>query len=124
MIRRPPRSTRTDTLFPYTTLFRSGHGHRILLEAHEAGAATRLSVSPVGRSQGGLRGRNGRRNLSERAAMRQQHRLHARGNLELRQDRRDSGLHSGLAEERKSGEEGTSVSVRVGRVGGGIHKKK
>src|SRR3546814_2942776 len=34
MIRRPPRSTRTDTLFPYTTLFRSfGHvgerlGHR------------------------------------------------------------------------------------------------
>src|SRR3546814_20918217 len=27
MIRRPPRSTRTDTLFPYTTLFRSG-GHQ------------------------------------------------------------------------------------------------
>src|SRR3546814_10716282 len=32
MIRRPPRSTRTDTLFPYTTLFRSpegaaAHGH-------------------------------------------------------------------------------------------------
>src|SRR3546814_3875871 len=25
MIRRPPRSTRTDTLFPYTTLFRSKH---------------------------------------------------------------------------------------------------
>src|SRR3546814_8378191 len=24
MIRQPPRSTRTDTLFPYTTLFRSG----------------------------------------------------------------------------------------------------
>src|SRR3546814_1998393 len=29
MIRRPPRSTRTDTLFPYTTLFRSdGAGRR------------------------------------------------------------------------------------------------
>src|SRR3546814_4476088 len=28
MIRRPPRSTRTDTLFPYTTLFRSPGGHR------------------------------------------------------------------------------------------------
>src|SRR3546814_1800805 len=27
MIRRPPRSTRTDTLFPYTTLFRSRHHH-------------------------------------------------------------------------------------------------
>src|SRR3546814_4830882 len=28
MIRPPPRSTRTDTLFPYTTLFRSGGGSR------------------------------------------------------------------------------------------------
>src|SRR3546814_16386983 len=28
MIRRPPRSTRTDTLFPYTTLFRSRLGKR------------------------------------------------------------------------------------------------
>src|SRR3546814_2123343 len=27
MIRRPPRSTRTDTLFPYTTLFRSSRGY-------------------------------------------------------------------------------------------------
>src|SRR3546814_13556074 len=27
MIRRPPRSTRTDTLFPYTTLFRSAPTH-------------------------------------------------------------------------------------------------
>src|SRR3546814_19544770 len=27
MIRRPPRSTRTDTLFPYTTLFRSARVH-------------------------------------------------------------------------------------------------
>src|SRR3546814_1843415 len=30
MIRRPPRSTRTDTLFPYTTLFRSGRNLLIL----------------------------------------------------------------------------------------------
>src|SRR3546814_16873336 len=29
MIRRPPRSTRTDTLFPYTTLFRSRHHHGV-----------------------------------------------------------------------------------------------
>src|SRR3546814_5709685 len=29
MIRRPPRSTRTDTLFPYTTLFRSKVGRGI-----------------------------------------------------------------------------------------------
>src|SRR3546814_5085217 len=35
MIRRPPRSTRTDTLYPYTTLFRSAHeiaGARIARE--------------------------------------------------------------------------------------------
>src|SRR3546814_17747112 len=31
MIRRPPRSTRTDTLFPYTTLFRSPFGTTIVL---------------------------------------------------------------------------------------------
>src|SRR3546814_8491071 len=30
MIRRPPRSTRTDTLFPYTTLFRSAEDVGIL----------------------------------------------------------------------------------------------
>src|SRR3546814_20897659 len=29
MIRRPPRATRTDTLFPYTSLFRSGE-HRVV----------------------------------------------------------------------------------------------
>src|SRR3546814_20143509 len=34
MIRRPPRSTRTDTLLPYTTLFRSGT--RTLCDAGEA----------------------------------------------------------------------------------------
>src|SRR3546814_3632583 len=33
MIRRPPRSTRTDTLVPYTTLFRSVH----VVGVHEAG---------------------------------------------------------------------------------------
>src|SRR3546814_7665656 len=32
MIRRPPRSTRTDTLFPYTTLFRSRVRHERMLD--------------------------------------------------------------------------------------------
>src|SRR3546814_16589808 len=35
MIRRPPRSTRTDTLFPYTTLFRSAVLHRIAVVADD-----------------------------------------------------------------------------------------
>src|SRR3546814_17731132 len=34
MIRRPPRSTRTDTLFPYTTLFRSAPVHATVVEPH------------------------------------------------------------------------------------------
>src|SRR3546814_3930743 len=34
MIRRPPRSTRTDTLFPYTTLFRSGDTATATIGAH------------------------------------------------------------------------------------------
>src|SRR3546814_14450479 len=37
MIRRPPRSTRTDTLFPYTTLFRSGIGAEVSKGLHKAG---------------------------------------------------------------------------------------
>src|SRR3546814_9231518 len=40
MIRRPPRSTRTDTLFPYTTLFRSAAaGHGVELSHPCAGSA-------------------------------------------------------------------------------------
>src|SRR3546814_14999152 len=49
MIRRPPRSTRTDTLFPYTTLFRS--------QPHDAaarqGEGPLRSIEPQG---GGSRG--------------------------------------------------------------------
>src|SRR3546814_6418317 len=37
MLRRPPRSTRTDTLFPYTTLFRSRSGPAGLLPASGRG---------------------------------------------------------------------------------------
>src|SRR3546814_15507883 len=41
MIRRPPRSKRTDTLFPYTTLFRS-HEHRAALGQDGPRAQLRL----------------------------------------------------------------------------------
>src|SRR3546814_20348954 len=43
MIRRPPRSTRTDTLFPYTTLFRS------------APAASPILIAPAAEHPGGRR---------------------------------------------------------------------
>src|SRR3546814_18340767 len=44
MIRRPPRSTRTDTLFPYTTLFRSPFERRDILKPHEIAAALDVPV--------------------------------------------------------------------------------
>src|SRR3546814_6068402 len=42
MIRRPPRSTRTDTLFPYTTLFRS---RRLRLVLHRQRVEVRAQVA-------------------------------------------------------------------------------
>src|SRR3546814_4983350 len=42
MIRRPPRSTRTDTLFPYTTLFRSAHPAGHLVRQAAAGRFRRV----------------------------------------------------------------------------------
>src|SRR3546814_6660876 len=54
MIRRPPRSTRTDTLFPYTTLFRSprelDHGRS------RQGRSPARPLSAERREQGALRG--------------------------------------------------------------------
>src|SRR3546814_11668024 len=44
MIRRPPRSTRTDTLFPYTTLFRSLAALWVL---EEGACAPRLRIERV-----------------------------------------------------------------------------
>src|SRR3546814_8071493 len=43
MIRRPPRSTRTDTIFPYTTLFRSG------VDPHIGVGAVAVHVAPAAR---------------------------------------------------------------------------
>src|SRR3546814_20243743 len=58
MIRRPPRSTRTDTLFPYTTLFRSQGrtppppGGAVRPFGHNGPAAERFTGAP--RGGGGL----------------------------------------------------------------------
>src|SRR3546814_195358 len=63
MIRRPPRSTRTDTLFPYTTLFRSAYsdldryGSLVLrhcrMRSREQFCAARVGKSGRGRRRGG-----------------------------------------------------------------------
>src|SRR3546814_3730322 len=58
MIRRPPRSTRTDTLFPYTTLFRSGelptpeeaateeriHARSVMVSSNRLGLVAKMDV--------------------------------------------------------------------------------
>src|SRR3546814_4413616 len=48
MIRRPPRSTRTDTLFPYTTLFRSDNIALISSNASRSFSTIPLSGDAVG----------------------------------------------------------------------------
>src|SRR3546814_2340380 len=64
MIRRPPRSTRTDTLFPYTTLFRSGSAAAAGAHSH---ALCRRQLRPACDAEcrhgvgGGQRGQGGRR---------------------------------------------------------------
>src|SRR3546814_18650353 len=67
MIRRPPRSTRTDTLFPYTTLFRSGQSpvveglgfracvRRLRAAPHRRRPALLLAAAAVVRTGGGAR---------------------------------------------------------------------
>src|SRR3546814_6560604 len=60
MIRRPPRSTRTDTLFPYTTLFRSniptGHIHIGYSQDLDALASGRHQIHPplIGKKTNGF----------------------------------------------------------------------
>src|SRR3546814_14890709 len=47
MIRRPPRSTRTDTLLPYTTLFRSGSGGSAIIADYLARCRDTLGLGPT-----------------------------------------------------------------------------
>src|SRR3546814_12880789 len=56
MIRPPPRSTRTDTLFPYTTLFRSHGGARLRRRRADPGQARRPPAVGAPRSRPARRG--------------------------------------------------------------------
>src|SRR3546814_14500384 len=101
MIRRPPRSTRTDTLFPYTTLFRSiattviaGAALAILLWPHTPPSSAQGEAPPTPRPVV--------RATSEPAR---------------------APAHAGVTD-RKSVVYGKSVSVRVDLGGRRIIKKK
>src|SRR3546814_15641278 len=83
MIRRPPRSTRTDTLFPYTTLFRSAveparnrkTAWGRCAAGHDAGAAVDLFQQP-GQGKGGACAREGQ-DTERQAGKRKRARLEA-----------------------------------------------
>src|SRR3546814_11680935 len=52
MLRRPPRSTRTDTLFPYTTLFRSVGADDLDVERPQRAPEMRHAIAPCGAGAG------------------------------------------------------------------------
>src|SRR3546814_9689237 len=66
MIRRPPRSTRTDTLFPYTTLFRSRHPRPVV--GIPVAAVPHGRVPDGQQERGDAQGVRARRGRSRRAA--------------------------------------------------------
>src|SRR3546814_11733260 len=110
MIRRPPRSTRTDTLFPYTTLFRSQK--RI--------GELRNALVPHGEQAFGNPAYNFRANLPSLDDK-------CWKKTKLRSDCREEWAErlklAAQAKDRKSVVSGTSVSVRVDRDGARIITK-
>src|SRR3546814_12674539 len=108
MVRRPPRATRTDTLFPDTTLFRSDP-----VVVGESVAVQRVSggdLGPVGR------------HVNELVQPR-----HVAGSIGSRACRAHALIHFNAAVarlDRKSVVSGKSVSVRVDLGGRRIIKKK
>src|SRR3546814_9665660 len=70
MIRRPPRSTRTDTLFPYTTLFRSPGFHYRGAEADSRRRAENVCKED---RHGATRGSGRRREQSDRPVRSEEH---------------------------------------------------
>src|SRR3546814_1796417 len=77
MIRLPPVSKRTDTLFPYTTLFRSGARHHLRPQGPDPGRQ-RARVPPRRGARGGRRPEGaGRRTVED-------HRPQPRGHRALR----------------------------------------
>src|SRR3546814_7415455 len=102
MIRRPPRSTRTDTLFPYTTLFRSASN------AHCARV-----VSHLERRRRGDRGAAGGRARADRPVAA---RRAGRGHCRLVRAARDDALDRPAAVAGERSEEHTSELQSLMRI--------
>src|SRR3546814_12404806 len=68
MIRRPPRSTRTDTLFPYTTLFRSMTAQSAAERGAHADTPASLTIAAWREIAGRIWVNSGRHNINLMAA--------------------------------------------------------
>src|SRR3546814_13595012 len=131
MIRRPPRSTLTDTLFPYTTLFRSTLGSRRCVFPGYSAPATPSGWSKASpRRWGCNRMTTGGRSCWARQRRRipddETYRSGRDGGRPLRRERgaRRADAVAPADQERKSVVQGKSVSVRVALGGSRIIKKK
>src|SRR3546814_17492479 len=129
MIRRPPRSTRTDTLFPYTTLFRSdARGHalrgRLPVPGPDGGRRGTVSRQPGSAPHQPDRRRALREEPEGRRAPPATHGVQDMGRQAGTTDGGDASSPGGSGE-RKSGEWGQSMSGRR-NLGGrrNIKKKK
>src|SRR3546814_18371657 len=118
MIRRPPRSTRTDTLFPYTTLFRSvqRRGRQLVAAAVARQEHQPLAVQLAAQQRIGGRA-EGRLDAAPLGVAEALDLVDAAA-ADNADDRRRSRL------DRKSDVEGKGVAVRVDLVGRLIIKKK
>src|SRR3546814_3890782 len=92
MIRRPPRSTRTDTLFPYTTLFRSRPGRR--RDGRTRHARRAAGVQPDLSRDRRIPARSGGRPMSPRNTRPVEQVLSDEEKLELRSEEHTSELQS------------------------------
>src|SRR3546814_16061919 len=80
MKRLPPRSTRTDTLFPYTTLFRSGQGHGEATQSRQ-GRRKREGKEGQAKRGGEAAARSGERQDDRQAAVRPRSRPRPRAEM-------------------------------------------
>src|SRR3546814_17429729 len=122
MIRRPPRSTLTDTLFPYTTLFRSVCRQHVvtMIDADDGSTPTLISHASYLRDYvGDLAGV-----LDMRRSRRGDRRWASTAAPVTDTGRRSRSLRPQWPGHRQSGVLGTSVSVRVSLGGCKSLKKK
>src|SRR3546814_1683919 len=114
MLRRPPRSTRTDTLFPYTTLFQSDVGHHLGKIRRKAHKRRRHAAAACRPAQWHRQENASRARVVCVTRRRQRKRGHIRGGLVDLEDVHGAGLGGGGEEGRS--EEHTSELQSLMRI--------